>query len=99
MSHTEGKLVANGNVISIENDGVVCYIDTGDFHGDRDNARRLVACWNALDGVPTEWLENYVAGGVENLLQENAALKAEVERLRKWAETWKRYTGEEPEEA
>ncbi|HEY9487924.1 MAG TPA: hypothetical protein VIQ51_06330, partial [Chryseosolibacter sp.] len=33
---------------------------------------------------------------LDNVLQENAALKAEVERLRKWAETWKRYTGEEP---
>lgn len=40
----------------------------------RAMARRLVACWNALDGVPTEWLESYTAGGVSNLLQDKAVL-------------------------
>lgn len=48
------------------------------------NARRLAACWNALDGVPTEWLENYVAGGAENLLQENAALLTVLRKLVEW---------------
>lgn len=41
------------------------------------DARRIVACVNALEGVPTEWLESYTTGNVENVLQENARLKQE----------------------
>lgn len=53
---------------------------------EKEKTRRMVACWRALDGVPTEWLENYVAGGAENILQENARLQAENSRLREDAE-------------
>lgn len=77
MSHTEGKLKFDGHYILTENGGAV-----GIFGGiDPENPRRMVACWNALDGVPTEWLENYVSGDAKNILQENTALQAEVERL------------------
>lgn len=50
------------------------------------NARRIVACVNALEGVPTEWLESYTAGNVENVLQENARLKQERDELA--AQVW-----------
>jgi hypothetical protein len=38
------------------------------------NARRLVACWKAMIGVPTEWLESFAISNAENEAQENARL-------------------------
>jgi hypothetical protein len=43
--------------------------------------RRIVACVNALSGVPTDWLENYTAGNVENVIQENARLTLQRDEL------------------
>ena len=40
-----------------------------------ENARRIVACVNALVGVDTEFLERYTSMKAENVLQENARLK------------------------
>jgi hypothetical protein len=63
-----------------------------------ENARHLVACWNVCDGIPTDqleaegcvliWIEK-VATKNTRLEQENAALKTEVERLRKDAERYR----------
>src|SRR5688500_16492638 len=85
QASTKGKLAVNADRIeSAEdhdwvNDGwIIAKCEGPDAF---NKARRLVACWNALDGVPTEWLENYVAKGAENLMQENAALKVLVAKL------------------
>lgn len=43
------------------------------------NARRLVACWNALLPFTTEQIEDGI--DLVKLVQENAALKTEIERL------------------
>lgn len=48
---------------------------------EKEKNRRLAACWKALQGVPTEWIENYIASGTENLLQENAKLYTRVNNL------------------
>ncbi len=82
MSHYKGTLTAEGDCVC-DSSGNPLW----DYHGkskeeNEANARRLAACWNALEGVPTEWLENYVANGAKNILQENASLKAEIERLK-----------------
>ena len=39
----------------------ICPVPTGEA-----NARRLVACWNALEGVPTEFLEGGVTAELKN---------------------------------
>src|SRR5688500_20116132 len=76
MSHTKGKLVANGSVLSVENSGTICYVDNGDFHGDRDNTRRLVACWNEHDGLVHDNAQLYQS--LQGEMQ--GRLKAEKER-------------------
>ena len=45
--------------------------------------------------MPTEWLENYVAGGAENLLQENAALIKERDELVKALRSARDYLDEQ----
>ena len=44
----------------------------GDVEQEGANARRLVACWNACDGIPTEVLEHYYGdkGGLDAALDE-----------------------------
>jgi hypothetical protein len=84
MSHTKGKLSLNkyGNIKTEAGDDF--RLNGATLSGNDvalANTRRLVACWNALDGVPTEWLENYVSGNAENVLQENAALVKERDEL------------------
>ncbi len=41
----------------------------------RENARRIVACVNALEGVPTDWLESFKIGNVSNVLQDLSVAK------------------------
>lgn len=115
MSHTKGKLTIGGlglesldwyqHCIFDEQERFFASTETSNktYEEEAANARRLVVCWNALEGVPTEWLENYVGAGLKNVIQqnsdlirkeeelseklitteeENAALKAENERLR-----------------
>lgn len=64
MSHTPGKLrVESGHrgfVLTLDGDGKQYDIAVVRDIGNEDNeanARRLVACWNALDGISTEALE------------------------------------------
>ena len=93
MSHTKGKLhyQADSDAYThIIRDSEGRYITSGPQGSDgtdEANARRLVACWNALDGVPTEWLETYVASGAKNVIQENAALKDDADKAWKAAMT------------
>ncbi len=68
MSHTEGRLEADGMyVISEDGPFGATLVKTliADLHNSpmpenelKENARRLVACWNACEGLPTEALEN-----------------------------------------
>jgi len=101
MGHTEGKVEyqersdAYTHIIRGEGYKMIACTPQGSSGTEEADARRLVACWNALDGVPTEWLENYVAGGAENLLQENAALIKERDELVKALRSARDYLDEQ----
>ena len=41
------------------------------------NARRIAACWNACDGIPTAWLE----GGAADILEHSIALIKQRDEL------------------
>ena len=64
-----GKTVAEASWYSVKT-------DTGYKTNREENARRLVACWNACDGVPTEGLEMYDVKNIE--------LKQERDELISW---------------
>jgi hypothetical protein len=51
------------------------------FDADKANARRIVACVNALWGIGTETLERYVMGGGKMMVHRFAALEAERDTL------------------
>jgi hypothetical protein len=65
MSHTQGKLgfdqygsikTSRGETLSLDGVSMPCgYVPSE--HIGKKNARRLVACWNACDGISTESLE------------------------------------------
>jgi hypothetical protein len=69
MTHTKGKLTVRGDLVcDSSGNSLWDYHDKSPEENEADT-RRLVACWNALDGVPTEWLENYVSGNAMWLKQ------------------------------
>ena len=80
MEHTTGKLTFRGFSIYAA-DGKTPVADTclnaSVAQHDVANARRLVACWNACDGIPTKWLE----GGAADILEYSKALKAQRDEL------------------
>lgn len=82
MSAYTGKLKHEGHYILEEDGGAI-----GVFGGtDPANAIRLVACWNALTQVPTEWLEQYnrdpnVDSVVDSIITENDKLRIERDEL------------------
>lgn len=98
MEHTQGKLTFRGFSIYAA-DGKTPVADTcltaSVAQHDEANARRLVACWNACEGVSTEWLEAQTDPDSEELfgkvapldkrlqsaMQEIAALKAQRDEL------------------
>lgn len=87
MSHTEGKLNADGALIKNENGEMVAATtmiasDEGSPSAHEENARRLVACWNACDGIPIEQLEWDQPTFVKMLL-ERQMLKKERDELLK----------------
>lgn len=52
--YTQGKITAHdGGVLHNSNDDVVA----ATYYCDTTDARRLAACWNAFDGIPTEKFE------------------------------------------
>lgn len=86
--HTKGKLESPG---CDGDDRIICYTDNGkrrtlahvydgqEFDSKHANAARLVACWNACEGIPTEALNEAMAcSTVESvtLRNENTALRA-----------------------
>lgn len=97
MEHTSGKLhVGMPNM----DDGIQAHgLHSDDFivadvymdmtHGlnlARENARRLVACWNAFDGVSTDAVESFLVKETTQFMHKTAAdrdrLRDECERLR-----------------
>lgn len=42
-----------------------------------EDARRLVACWNACEGLPTAWIE----GGAADILEHAKSLKSQRDEL------------------
>ena len=48
---------------------------------EKERNRRLVACWRALEGVPTDWIENYVDRGIKNIIQDHTDLIRKEEEL------------------
>lgn len=100
MSHTEGKLIQKGNfAYQLMHAGwrkgeeqfknrlsFQVYADKDAGETDEDITRRLVACWNALMPVPTEWLEQYnrdpnVDSVVDSIITENDKLRIERDEL------------------
>lgn len=87
MSHTQGKLsisdIGVGFEIQDEEESVIFQAqqvpkDRG--HNRRiANARRLVACWNACDGIGTEELE---AGSIQKLREQRDELLAALKAIR-----------------
>lgn len=97
MEHTSGKLhVGTPNM----DDGIQAHgLHSDDFivadvymdmtHGlslARENARRLVACWNAFDGVSTDAVESFLVKETTQFMHETVAdrdrLRDECERLK-----------------
>ncbi len=101
--HTPGKLEQHGvwiftdvadsaAIAKLEYGGV----DSPGFAAAKANARRFVAAWNAVEGVPTEWLEAQFDSDVvilfgkvqplhtrlQNAMQEAEAAKAERDALK-----------------
>lgn len=88
--HTQGKVIPAVSsfqpigpcyAVGIQ-DAKVAIAITGKF-GEPDadiseaNARRIAACWNACDGIPTAWLE----GGAADILEHSIALIKQRDEL------------------
>lgn len=86
MTHTKGKLhYQEGadeytHVLRDETNWIVAYAPQDSSGKARADARRLVACWNAMQPVSTGWIEKFNRGSVENILCENALLREELNK-------------------
>jgi hypothetical protein len=85
MSHTQGKLIVRGGYSIYTEDGTIPIADAcvtaSKKTNDEANARRLVACWNACDILPTETLE--IMGNLSDAIgSEFNKIKAERDSLR-----------------
>lgn len=84
--HTPGRLTVRGGYSIYADDGKTPVADTCLTNSvpdnDEANARRLVACWNACEGIDTETLEKepemkkWVASYLERARQRNELLEA-----------------------
>jgi hypothetical protein len=75
--HTQGRLEAIGDVILFPpQNGAFRGFNLEGCPNPEANARRLVACWNACEGVPTEMLEEYPAPFTELHAQRDELLEA-----------------------
>lgn len=61
---------------------MTCVVPEGVDGDQESNARRLVAAWNACEGVPTEKLENFAAVGAIILSQRDELVEALAAFLR-----------------
>ena len=78
QQHTAGRLAvseppspASPLYLLVSDAGVVAQVE-GLFRSDQKaaNARRLVACWNACEGIPTEQVEAGVVGEMVTALRD-----------------------------
>jgi hypothetical protein len=82
--HTQGLLVASEpsdtlHAIRDTKGRVVADVGySGTNAGDIANARRIVACWNACDGIDTQYLESY---GLPDFAQKISDLAAQRDEL------------------
>lgn len=105
MTHTKGNLYLDTaytdgsfTIKESEHGRVVCSFNESQItnpHTERANAIRLVACWNALLPVPTEWLEKFNMDSIENVAAENARLREErdaalavLKQLTEWSDQY-----------
>lgn len=97
--YTEAKLEqhdpSGGNIgLYAKGHGYVAFVGLGSVEhfeaAQRQNARRLVACWNACEHIPTEALERFesikAAGtaSMESVLAESAELVAALRQHDGW---------------
>ena len=85
--HTPGKLYVRGGFSLYAEDkktpvADACLNASLATH-DEGNARRLAACWNALEGVPTEEIESVLIHGkaIKDVVSERDELAARVREL------------------
>lgn len=88
--HTQGRLrfeCGDSGSVAFNEDGTAVFEDCphggiGKIQG-RENVRRLVACWNALDGIATERLEDYpsINSFYSDQYRQNVDLKAALNGL------------------
>lgn len=88
--HTQGQLHIGGQGRIIYDSNGWGVANATVYHGRQEpgtanaNANRLVACWNACEGISTSVLElNATAGGVAELERQRDAAEARVEWLQK----------------
>jgi hypothetical protein len=90
MSHTPGKLSIghpppNGEQTIGTAQGLMLFVaTTGAEVPTKANARRLVACWNACEGLETSFIETAVSSLVEHAetaIEVAATLKAQRDEL------------------
>jgi hypothetical protein len=81
MSHTEGKLTVHNAMRIKDENGVsvaTLAISPNSDEISEANARRLVACWNACAGIPTDALETHdIFCAQTNVGLKNTELKQE----------------------
>ena len=91
--HTPGKLqVIHGGYLTIVGTGE--RIGRCGNHGPwMENGRRLAACWNACEGIDTQYLESY---GLPDFAQKISDLAAQKDQLLKAAQDALKFMGDEP---
>jgi uncharacterized protein (DUF1810 family) len=73
--HTQGRLHvgemhAGGRIALMSERFTIADVLSAFSSGvDEANARRLVACWNACEGIPTDWMEKHAFGSIDATLQ------------------------------
>lgn len=100
VSHTPGKLIVRGGFSLYAEDrktpvADACLNASIATH-DECNARRLAACWNALEGVPTEEIETVLIHGkaIKDVVSERDELASRVTKLTKALTEARRWIGD-----
>ena len=84
--HTQGRLATSESTehwgrtnahINDADGNMLGSIWCGTTEQNKANARRLVACWNACEGLPTAWIE----GGAADILEHAKSLKSQRDEL------------------
>jgi hypothetical protein len=81
MSHTKGKLIARGDLVCDSSGNSLWDYHDKSKEENEANARRLVACWNALEGVPTTWIKKYTGRPLKNIVEQSCDLVMKEEAL------------------